>query len=442
MTTTREEKARSIVRRLREEGYQALLAGGCVRDMLLGITPKDYDVATDAPPESTRALFPKTAAVGSKFGSIVVIVEEEPFEVTTFRSDGPYLDGRHPSKVRFGTLEEDVRRRDFTINAMMFDPQTRRLIDLVGGQEDLQRGVVRAVGDPTLRFAEDRLRMLRAVRLAAALNFTIHETTHAAIQQQVTHITDIAQERIGGELTRLLVEGGAARGVTLLDSTGLLAVLLPEVEAMKGVPQSPDYHPEGDVFVHTIRILEHLDSLGRCTETLAYGALLHDVGKPACLAAEGERITFYGHPEKGAEMAVEILSRLKRSRSVSERVAYLVRSHLRYVQAPKMRLSTLKRFLREEGVEELLELCRLDALSSNGDLTYYRFCKETLSEYGEDAIRPPPLIRGRDLIQLGYNPGPLFSKILRLAEEAQLEGELTTKEQAAEWVRANWPLEC
>jgi poly(A) polymerase len=429
------EKAISIVRRLKQEGYEAYLAGGCVRDMLLKKLPQDYDIATNAKPEDIRRVFPKTIPVGEQFGVILVLVDDEAFEVASFRHDGPYLDGRRPSQVRYGSLEEDVFRRDFTINGMVYDPVEDRVIDLVEGQKDLKRRSIRAIGNAHQRFKEDRLRMIRAVRFAAGLKFDIEPSTFDAIKQLAATITQISWERIGEEVTRILTEGGARRGFELLDETGLLAVLLPEVAVMKGTGQSPDYHPEGDVFAHTLLLLSHLDAP---SETLAYGCLLHDVAKPVCLRQEADRITFYGHTEKGAEMAEEILKRLKRARAVSERVSYLVRNHLRHVQAPQMRLSTLKRFLREEGIEELLELARIDALSSNGDLQYYRFCKERLGELREEEIRPAPLVRGDDLIALGLTPGPIFADILRQVEDAQLGGEFTSREQALAWVQRHY----
>jgi poly(A) polymerase len=429
------ESAIFIVQRLRQEGFEAYLAGGCVRDMLLGKTPQDYDITTNARPEQIQKIFAETIPVGAQFGVMLVLVDRQPFEVASFRFDGPYLDGRHPSQVRYGSLEEDIQRRDFTINGMIYDPTADRVIDLVDGKRDLERRCVRAIGNAHERFAEDRLRMIRAVRFAASLKFDIDPPTFAAIEQLAATITQISWERIGDEVTRILTEGGARRGFELLDQSGLLAVLLPEVVAMRGTVQSPDYHPEGDVFAHTLLLLSHLESP---SETLAYGCLLHDIAKPVCIRQEAHRITFYGHTQQGAEMAEEILKRLKRGRTVWERVAYLVRNHLRHVQAPEMRLSTLKRFLREDGIDELLELARIDALSSNGDLQYYRFCKERLAELQEDEIRPAPLVRGTDLIQLGFKPGPLFAEILRQVEDAQLGGELTSREQALEWVKRNF----
>jgi poly(A) polymerase len=404
--------------------------------MLLQKPPQDYDVATNARPEEIQRLFSQTIPVGAQFGVILVVVDGEPFEVATFRHDGPYLDGRRPSHVRYGTLEEDILRRDFTINGMLYDPLGDQVIDLVEGRADLERRLIRAIGEPQMRFEEDRLRMIRAVRFAASLGFSIDALTFKAIQQLAASITTIAWERIGDEVTRILTEGGARRGFELLDQSGLLQVLLPEMVALKGTPQSPDYHPEGDVFAHTLLLLSHLPPSS--SETLAYGCLLHDIAKPVCFRQETDRITFYGHTEVGAAMAEEILKRLKRSRESWVRVAYLVRNHLRHVQAPQMRLSTLKRFLREEGIEELLELTRIDALASNGDLQYYQFCKERLAQLSEAQIRPAPLVRGTDLIALGLVPGPIFAEILQRVEDQQLGGELTSREQALEWVQRNY----
>jgi len=430
------EKALSIVRRLRDAGYESYFAGGCVRDLLMNKEPQDYDIATSAKPDEIARLFPVTAAVGAQFGVMLVVIDSAPFEVASFRHDGKYLDGRHPSEVRFGSLQEDVLRRDFTINGMVYDPASDSVIDLVGGQRDLQARIIRAIGAPRTRFEEDRLRMLRAVRFAASLDFAIEGRTMAAIAELASSATTVSWERIGDEITRILTEGGARRGFELLDATGLLGVLLPEVAAMKGVEQSPDYHPEGDVFAHTLLLLGQLDA--RTTETLAYACLLHDIAKPVCARRVGERITFYGHMERGAEMADAILQRLKRSRDTRERVSHLVRSHLRHTQAPAMRLSTLKRFLGEPQIEELLELTRIDALAANGDLTSYNFCKQKLAELKTEEIHPEPLVRGRDLIGIGLTPGPIFSEILAQVEEAQLSGELDNRQDAMAWIKKHF----
>lgn len=429
------DKAVAIVRRLRETGYESFLAGGCVRDILLGKMPKDYDITTSAKPAEIAQTFPETIPVGAHFGVMLVLIDSDPFEVATFRHDGAYLDGRHPTHVRFGSLEEDVRRRDFTINGMVYDPIDDRVIDLVDGQIDLRRKMVRAIGNARERFVEDRLRMIRAVRFAASLDFVIEAETLAALKELAPTIGAVSWERIGDEITRILTEGGARRGFQLLDDSGLLLATLPEIAAMKGVEQSPDYHPEGDVFTHTLLLLSHLQAP---TETLAYGCLLHDVAKPPCFRKEGEKITYYGHTELGAVMAEEILKRLKRSRATWERVAYLVRSHLRHMQAAQMRLATLKRFLGEEGIDELLELTRIDALSSNGDLQYYRYCLDKRAELKEEEIHPEPLVRGRDLIEMGFAPGPKFSEILKQVEEAQLNGELHSRAEALEWIVKNY----
>jgi poly(A) polymerase len=429
------EKALAIIKRLREEGYESYLAGGCVRDTLLGKSPQDYDITTNALPDDIRKIFSQTIPVGAQFGVMLVMIDGQPFEVATFRHDGPYLDGRRPAHVRYGTLEEDILRRDFTVNGMVYDPIEKRVIDIVDGRKDLERRTIRAIGNARERFEEDRLRMVRAVRFAASLGFTIEEQTFRAIRELAPTVTDISWERIGEETTRILTEGAARKGFELLDSTGLLKVLLPEIEAMKGVEQSPDYHPEGDVFQHTMLLLDHLQSP---TEALAYGCLLHDVAKPLCARRDGDRLTFYGHTEKGAEIAEEILKRLKRSRATWERVVYLVRNHLRHTQAPKMRLSTLKRFLGEENIDELLELTRIDALAANGDLQYYDFCKQKQAELSIEEIHPEPLLRGRDLIAMGFTPGPIFQDILKQVEEAQLGGELVTREEAMAWVGKNF----
>jgi len=432
---TRREKAVVVVRRLRDAGHESYFAVGSVRDMLLGKEPDDFDIATSARPEEIQKLFPRTLEVGAQFGVILVLHEGDSFEVATFRHDGPYLDGRRPSEVRYGGIDEDIRRRDFTVNGMMYDPIADRLIDNVGGRKDLAARVIRAIGEPRARFQEDRLRMIRAARFAASLDFDIEPQTLAAIRAEAAHITLVSAERIGEEITRILTEGGARRGFEILDETGLLPHILPEVAAMHGVEQTPDYHPEGDVFKHTMLAIERLDDP---SESLAYGTLLHDVGKPLTAARSEQRITFYGHTELGAEMAIAILKRLKRSRSVWERVAYLVKNHLRHTQAPNMRVSTLKRFLAEDGIEELLELTRLDALASNGDLQYYNFCRAKLAELKHEEIHPPALLTGKDLIAAGFKPGPLFHEILDRVKEAQLEGELKSRQEALAWVEREY----
>lgn len=431
-----QEKALAVIRRLNQEGFVAYLAGGCVRDRVLGVEAKDYDIATDARPEVVLELFDRTIAVGARFGVIIVVIDGAQFEVTTFRADAPYLDGRHPSAVRYGTIEEDARRRDFTIGGMFFDPAAGRVIDLVGGVRDLRAGVIRAIGDPRERLAEDRLRMLRAVRFAARLGFEIEPATFEAIREAAPRIGDISAERIGQELAMILTEGGAARGLDLMLQSGLLQVLMPEVIDLIGCAQPSNFHPEGDVYRHTRLALSMLEP--GCAETLAFGVLLHDIAKPATRAVVDGRVTFYGHTERGAEMAVAIVGRLKRSRFVQERVDYLVRDHLRLCMAPRMRPATLKRMLSEDGFLELLELSRLDALASSSYLGFYHFCRKTLLGIGEHEMRPPRLIGGEDLIAMGLAPGPLFKTILREVEDLQLDGALLTREQALDHVRANY----
>jgi tRNA nucleotidyltransferase (CCA-adding enzyme) len=433
----RRARAIGIVRRLREAGYESYLAGGCVRDELLGREPLDFDIATAAPPDRVQALFRRTVPVGAQFGVVLVVEDGDPFEVATFRSDDAYVDGRRPSGVRFASAREDAMRRDFTINGLFLDPLDGRIVDFVEGHTDLRAGVVRAIGDPRARIAEDRLRMLRAVRLAARLRFTIETETYAAIVASAATVVDIAAERIGEEIVRILTEGAARRGTELLADTGLLAAVLPEVARMRGVAQSPDFHPEGDVWVHTLLLLAQLPA--GVSETLALGALLHDVGKPVTADVHEGRITFWGHPAIGAEIAVEICQHLRRSRAVWERVAYLVRSHLRLVQAPEMRLSTLKRMLREDGFDELLALARMDALASNRDLQWVAFCERRQAELAQEEIRPPRLVGGHDLMALGHSPGPRVGEILRALEEAQLEGRVQTRDEALRFVAEHYP---
>ena len=426
-----ETVARKVVGRLRGAGHVALFAGGAVRDRLLGLTPRgDVDVATSARPEEVQRLFASTVAVGAQFGVVLVVEDGERIEVATFRADDAYLDGRHPTSVRYTTPEEDAARRDFTVNGMFLDPETGEVLDFVGGRRDLEARTVRAIGDPRKRFAEDKLRLVRAVRFAARLDFEIEAATLAAIREMAPEIRQVSAERIGDEVVKLATEGRSRRGLELLSETGLLREVLPELEATKGVEQGREHHPEGDVFTHVTIAMGHLDASPRRSEVLALGVLLHDVAKPECAVKRDDKITFYGHCERGAEMALEILRRLRRSNDVAERVAWLVRNHLRHLNAPSMRLATLKRFLREDGIEDLLELCRIDALAANGDLTLWRFCRERLDSLGEEEMKPRPLVGGRDLIALGYAPGPRFREILEAVEEAQLEGEVTTREAA------------
>ncbi len=433
---TARELAHSIVERLRAGGHAAYLAGGCVRDMLLGCEPKDYDVATDAQPARIQELFPDAISVGAQFGVMLVRRDSTQVEIATFRSDHPYLDGRRPSGVTFtASAEQDVLRRDFTINGLLLDPLSGEILDFVGGRADLAAKVVRAIGNPWERFAEDRLRMIRALRFAARLGFRVEAGTMAAIQSQSAAIQQVAVERVRDELVRILTEGGARRGIELLDEAGLLLHLLPEVSALKGVAQPPEFHPEGDVWTHTLLMLE---MMGRPTATLAMGVLLHDVGKPRTFRV-AERIRFDGHAEVGAAMAEEICLRLRFSRRQTDQIAALVRHHLRFKDAPRMRESTLKRFMRLEAFEEHLELHRLDCLASHKNLRNYELVLRAWKTLPPAAIRPARLITGEDLIAEGYQPGPLFRRILEAVEEAQLDNRITSRQDALAFVRAEFP---
>jgi poly(A) polymerase len=431
--------AEGVVRRLRGAGHEALFAGGCVRDLLLRLEPADYDVATSARAEAVRRLFPRTVPVGVQFGVVLVIQDGVRIEVATFRRDGAYLDHRHPTHVEFCGAREDALRRDFTINGMFLDPATNEVLDYVGGRADLEAGVLRAIGSPTDRFDEDRLRLMRAVRFAARFGYRIDAATWDALRRLAPGIQAIAAERIGEEIVKILLEGSARRGFELMSEAGLLKVVLPEVEAMRGVEQSPEHHPEGDVFAHTLSCLAKLER--RHGEVVALAVLLHDVAKPLTQARRPDgRITFHRHSEEGAEMARVICRRLRRSREVSERVAWLIEHHLRHLQVREMRLSTLRRFLGHPEIEHLLELVRIDGLSGSGDLSSWEFCRERMRDLGDEDPRPERLLRGRDLLDLGYRAGPAFSRILEEAYDAQLEGEIRSNEAAREWVQAHFPV--
>ena len=432
-----EELARAAVARLRAAGHRAYLVGGCVRDLLLRVQPKDFDVATDARPDRLVELFPNSSCVGAQFGVVLVRDGAAQVEIATFRSDREYADGRRPTGVHFESDPRcDVLRRDFTINGLMLDPETGAVLDYVEGRADLERRMIRAIGDPEERFREDHLRLLRAVRFAARLGFTIDAATFDAIRKLHASILRVSAERVRDELVRILTEGGARYGFELLERSGMLAGLLPEIARMKGVEQPPQYHPEGDVWVHTLLLLEKLD---RATPTLALGALLHDVGKPPTFRV-AERIRFDGHVEEGVRLAHGILTRLRFSSDDTEQVEALVANHMRFKDVDRMKESTLKRFLRLPKFEEHLELHRLDCLSSNGNLESYEFVKRKLAELPPEQLKPPRLVTGADLIAAGYTPGPLFSEILNSVEDAQLEGGLTSKQQAMAWVRQTYPV--
>ncbi|MGB8412534.1 MAG: CCA tRNA nucleotidyltransferase [Candidatus Binatus sp.] len=432
-----EQKALYIVRRLVDSGFRAVFAGGCVRDRILGVEPRDYDIATDARPNVVQKMFERTVAVGAKFGVIGVVLDDlKPIEVATFRADAEYTDGRRPSSVRFGAIEEDAIRRDFTIGGMFYDPIAGRLIDLVGGMRDLRAGIIRAIGNPYDRFDEDHLRILRAARFAARLNFTIDPATWAAMKRAATTIIGIAAERIGEEIVMMMTEGAAARAMDLMMDSGLMQLILPEVVLMRGCAQPENFHPEGDVYTHT-RIGVAMLASG-CSETVAFGILLHDIAKPQSRAIAGDKVTFYGHTEDGAVVAANIMARLKRSRAVQERVAYLVKNHLKLCMAPRMRPATLKRMLAEDGFDELMEVAFMDAMASSSYLGYWHFCRHAMTTMTPAEIRPPRLIGGEDLKQLGFTPGPRFKEILKDVEDHQLDGALETREAALEYVRIHY----
>lgn len=432
---TAEGLARQTAETLLAAGHQAYLVGGCVRDLLLGRPPKDFDVATDAPPARIRELFPRCEEVGAHFGVCLLRGEGAHVEVATFRSDFDYTDGRRPARVSFESdPRQDAMRRDFTINALLLDVRTGEVRDFTGGRADLEARLIRAIGDPEQRFREDHLRLLRAVRFAARLEFEIEAQTFAAIRRSAQLIRTVSAERVRDELIRILTEGGARRGFELLDASGLLNEILPEVAAMKGVEQPPEYHPEGDVWTHTLMMLEGLEN---ATPTLAMGVLLHDVGKPPTFRV-AERIRFDGHVEAGVRLAHGILTRLRFSHEQTEQIEALVAQHMKFKDVTQMRESTLKRFLRLAAFEEHLELHRLDCMSSNRRLENYELVRKKREELGAEQLRPPPLLTGRDLIAEGYAPGPAFKDMLSAAEDAQLEGLITTREEALALVQSRW----
>jgi len=434
--------AERVCRTLRAAGHQAYFVGGCVRDILLEREPADYDVSTDATPDRVQQLFPHSLAVGAKFG--VVIVTEESgaessaqVEVATFRSDVGYSDGRHPDEVVYtDSPQEDLKRRDFTINALLLDPETKEILDFVGGRDDLRAGIIRAIGRADDRFREDKLRMVRAVRFAARFRYAIEAATFSAIVKSAPAIHEVSAERLRDELTKLLTEGAARRGFELLDETRLLPELLPEIARMKGVEQPPQFHPEGDVWTHTLMMLDGLPA--RSTPTLAWGVLLHDVGKPPTFtppSGPNGRIRFDQHVEVGTRMAEEICRCLRFSNDDTAQIASLVANHLRFKDVPQMKPSTLKRFVRLDRFDEHLELHRLDCSSSHRNLDNYGFVRRFLAETPPEQVRPPRLLTGDDLISLGYAPGPPFHAILEAVEEAQLNGKVTTREAALRLVQ-------
>jgi tRNA nucleotidyltransferase/poly(A) polymerase len=439
-TVNSRDLANSICETLQRHGHQALLVGGCVRDILLHRTPADFDVTTDAEPDRVIELFPGSLGIGAQFGVVLVPRDNVKVEVATFRCDLGYSDGRHPDQIVYAkTAEEDVARRDFTINGLLMEHDTNKVQDYVGGQADLQNGLIRAIGDPDRRFTEDKLRMLRAVRFAARFHFPIEEKTFAAIKNHAADIHSVSAERIRDELTKLLTEGAARLGFELLDDTGLLKQLLPEISAMKGVEQPPQYHPEGDVWIHTRMMLEGLPA--GTSPALAWGVLLHDVGKPPTFRSArdtGDRIRFDGHVEVGVPMAEAICKRLRFSGEDTEHVKALVANHMKFKDVGQMRQSTLKRFVRQPRFAEHLELHRLDCSASHGSLDAYLTVGKLLAETPPEQVRPARLLTGDDLKDMGYSPGPGFQTILTTIEDAQLEGLIHTKDEAISLVQRTY----
>ena len=439
---TSRELANSICDTLHRHGHQALLVGGCVRDLLLKREPDDYDVTTDATPDQVMELFPQSIAVGAQFGVVLLPLDGHKVEVATFRSDLGYSDGRHPDRVVYSkTPEEDVQRRDFTINGLLMRHDTGEILDFVGGQADLLSGVIRAIGDPDRRFAEDKLRMLRAVRFAARFGFEIDHQTFVSIRKHAGAVTDVSAERIREELTKLLTEGAARRGFELLEKSWLLAIVLPEIAAMKGVPQPPEFHPEGDVWTHTLLMIEGLPA--GCSPTLAWGVLLHDVGKPPTFkpaSKTGDRIRFDHHVDVGVKMAQALCRRYRFSNEDTEQIAALVDNHMRFKDVGRMKKATLKRFVRLPQFVEHMQLHRLDCLSSHRNLDSFEFVQRFLTETPPAEVHPQRVLTGNDLLAMGYIPGPRFSEILGALEDAQLEGLVATKQDAEELVRSRFPL--
>lgn len=436
------ELANSICDTLQKHAHQAFLVGGCVRDILLQRDPADYDVATDASPEKVIELFPKSPTVGAQFGVVLVKQDSVKVEVATFRRDVGYSDGRHPDQVVYtSTPQEDVARRDFTINGLLMRHDTNEVLDFVGGQADLKAGIIRAIDDPERRFNEDKLRMLRAVRFAARFGYAIEKHTFAAIHRHAEEIHSMSAERIHEEVSKLLREGAARGGFELLDKTRLLQQILPEISAMKGVQQPPEFHPEGDVWIHTLMMLEKLPP--DVSRTLAWGVLLHDVGKPPTFrpaSVTGDRIRFDNHVEVGVRLGAAICKRLRFSNEETEQVLALVASHMKFKDVAEMRTSTLKRFVRLPHFDEHLELHRLDCLASHGHLDAYDRLRQFLAETPPEQVKPTRLLTGDDLSEMGYVPGPAFQAMLRALEDAQLEGGLSTKEEARAFVREHYPL--
>ena len=469
LTNNSRKIAKRIVHRLQKTGFLAFFVGGCVRDFLMNIQPRDYDIATSAQPNEVMQLFSETIDIGEKFGVIQVMEGEQSFAVATFRSDGNYDDGRHPTEVRYSLDPKlDVQRRDFTINGLYYDPLTQNLFDFVGGQQDIQSQIIRTIGSPEERFKEDKLRLIRAIRFSAQFGYALETKTRSAILKQAPNIIEVSPERIHDELVKILTEGYSELAINALNENQLLAHILPDVAALRGIEQPPQFHPEGDVWTHTMKLLKLMDqtkisrgiikSSGKPVSnsnvvkntvqktelkkieispypsmTLAMATLLHDIGKPKTYEKK-DRIRFNGHAKLGAEMALEICQQLRFSKRQQKLITELIRDHLKFKDLAQMRPSTLRRFLGQEGFSEHLELHRLDCLGSHGNLDNWKLANHSLSNLQPEEIHPPVLLTGKDLIEMGYLPGPVFKEILNSLKNAQFENELKTSQQAKQWV--------
>ena len=435
MADVMEERAREVVKRLQAGGFIAYYAGGCVRDRLRGVTPVDFDIATSARPEQVQALFARTVAVGAHFGVVCVFLGGTEFQVATFRADGLYIDGRHPASVQFSSPQQDAERRDFTVNGMFCDPVTDELIDFVNGRADLEAKVLRAIGNPQDRFNEDRLRMLRAVRFAATLGFEIESGTWDALCAHSGDLHGVSAERIREELVKIFLSPQRVRGFDLLDASGLMKTILPEISRLKGCEQPPQFHPEGDVYVHTRKMLELLPE--EVSVPLVFSILFHDIGKPATYSFDPveQRIRFSGHDRVGAAMTERLMERLRFSRDEIEATVEAVDRHMVFKDVQKMRVAKLKRFMAGAHFDDELILHKMDCSSSHGMLDNYEFLLRKREEFASEPLIPAPLLTGRELIALGWKPGPEFGKILEAVQTRQLEGTLTSREEALEWVQ-------
>ncbi len=425
--------ALAIAATLRKNGFVAYFAGGCVRDYLMGQAPQDFDIATTATPEEVERLFPKTVPVGKQFGVMLVVDSDIPFEVATFRCEGGYQDGRHPTHVAFTRPEEDAKRRDFTVNGLFYDPFASKVIDFVNGVDDIPKKIIRAIGNAEVRFHEDKLRLLRAIRFASTLGFEIEEKTWEAVKKHAPEIHAVSPERVREELVKIFTRAGAARGFVLLSESGLMKEILPEIEAMKGVAQPENFHPEGDVYEHTRLLLENLHP--PVSTMLAFSALLHDVGKPKTSAIRKGRLTFYEHSEEGAKIAELMMKRLRFSNEEISGVCECISNHMKFMDVKKMRAGKLKQFISRPYFNEEMELHRIDCLASHGMLDNYGFLQEKLKEYEHEELKPKPLVNGNDLIAMGMSPGPAMKPILEELYELQLEGAHKTRDEALAWLR-------